>query len=104
MQFIDSSKDTKDRVSDVLARASERLKELEDARAHLEEIERRTYRFEMNLPEQTVSIEDEMNKAIDNNKAEIKRKPKNELMELIENSEEKPIRKMKKSTKSKVKP
>ena len=82
VQFIDSSKDTKDRVSDVLARASDRLRELEEAKAHLEEVERRTYRFEMNLPEQTSSIEDEMNRAID----EMKNKPRNELMDLLESN------------------
>ncbi|OHT09605.1 hypothetical protein TRFO_21498 [Tritrichomonas foetus] len=48
--FIDSSKETKEKVTSVISQAQNRLDELEEVRRHLAEIERQTYRFEMNLP------------------------------------------------------
>lgn len=67
VSFIDQSKDTKDRVVGALSEANHRLKQLEQAREHLEEIERRNYRFEMDLPEEYVPPEEEIRRAIAEN-------------------------------------
>lgn len=60
VQFIDSSKDTKEKVTNVLLEAQNRLSDLEDIRSHLEEVERATYRFEMGLPEPTSESPDDI--------------------------------------------
>lgn len=50
--FIEASKQTKEQVAVVLDEANARLRQLEDVRLRLEDVERRTYRFEMDLPEE----------------------------------------------------
>ena len=72
VSFIEGSKDTKDRVAGALAEANHRLKQLEKAQEHLEEIERRQYRFEMDLPEEYVTPEEEIHRAIEESKGKLK--------------------------------
>lgn len=48
--FIETSKETKDNVTNAISQAQDRLTQLDDLRNSLIEIERRNYRFEMNLP------------------------------------------------------
>ncbi|KAK8894583.1 hypothetical protein M9Y10_023019 [Tritrichomonas musculus] len=48
--FIDASKETKDNVTNAISQAQDRLTQLDDIKNSLTEIERRNYRFEMNLP------------------------------------------------------
>lgn len=57
--FIDSSKETKDNVTNAISQAQDRLTQLDDLRNSLIEIERRNYRFEMNLPNPYESDDDE---------------------------------------------
>lgn len=54
VDFIDKSTATRDDVSNSINQVQERLSRLEQMKAHLEEIERRSYRFEMNLPEEPI--------------------------------------------------
>ena len=53
IKFMDSSKETKENVSNVLNNMDSRITEMESIQKHLEEIERQYYRFEMGLPEPT---------------------------------------------------
>lgn len=58
VDFIEKSDTTRDGVTGSIDQVQERLNRLEEMRAHLEEVERRAYRFEMNLPERSDSEED----------------------------------------------
>ena len=60
VEFIDTSKQTKDNVTDVIVQAQDRIDQLEDIRKHLVEVERQTYRFEMNLPDPYETISRQM--------------------------------------------
>ena len=51
VDFIDKSKGTKENVLNVINDASDRISALEETKRHLVEVERMTYRFEMNLPD-----------------------------------------------------
>jgi hypothetical protein len=62
--FIDQSKGTKEHVTEVMNQAGDRLKELNETHDHLEEVERRTYQFEMRLPDAPQSAEMDVDKAI----------------------------------------
>lgn len=54
VEFIEASKTTREDVQNTLNDAHNRLIDLEDLRQHLEEVERRAYRFEMNLPDHPI--------------------------------------------------
>ena len=56
VSFIESSGSTKDGVTNTLNDVHSRLEELEALRSHLEEVERESYRFEMNLPDEPILI------------------------------------------------
>lgn len=58
VDFIDKATTTREDVSMSINQVQDRLARLEEMRAHLEEIERRSYRFEMNLPEEPISETD----------------------------------------------
>jgi hypothetical protein len=76
--FIEASKATREHVTGVLDEANNRLKDLEEVRAKLEEVERRTYRFEMDLPDEARTVESEMLRAINEEKEEARRNKKEE--------------------------
>lgn len=69
--FIDSSKEIKDNVTNAISQAQDRLTQLDDLRNSLVEIERRNYRFEMNLPNPIESDDDGDENADDNEEEDL---------------------------------
>jgi len=63
IDFLETSKKTKESVSGTLEDAQKRYETLKEVYCHLEDVERETYRFEMNLPSQpmiTKSMKDDI--------------------------------------------
>jgi hypothetical protein len=56
VDFIDKSAGTKEGITNTIDDVSVRLAELQKLKAHLEEVERQSYRFEMNLPDCPIEI------------------------------------------------
>ena len=54
ISFLENSKYTKENVLNTIDDAEKRIFFLKDLHSHLEEVERNTYRFEMNLPDQPI--------------------------------------------------
>jgi hypothetical protein len=74
--FIEASKEQKDQVVQVLEDANARFQELQEVRARLEEVERRTYRFEMDLPDEVHTAEGDILRALKEEKEEALKKKK----------------------------
>jgi hypothetical protein len=74
IEFIETSKVTKEHVVQVLDDAHARMTELDELQARLEEVERRNYQFEMNLPDAPRTVDNEIDRAISEEAGEIKKK------------------------------
>jgi hypothetical protein len=72
--FIEASKQTKEQVANVLDEANTRLRQLDDVRLRLEDVERRTYRFEMDLPDESQSLENDLERQLKEEKEEARKR------------------------------